>query len=94
MYTLNLNRDMKRNNFGKIGIIIAVSTTVLHYYFEIIDIYVNGIISAIALVFLLISLYDRFTGRKWIRDMKKISWVNKVIIICTIVICLVYIQFK
>ena len=29
---------MKRNNFGKIGIIIAVSTTVLHYYFEIIDI--------------------------------------------------------
>ncbi len=86
---------MKRNNFGQIGIIIAVSTTVLHY-FEIIDIYVNGIISAIALVFLLISLYDRFTGRKWIRDMKKISWVNKVIIICTIivVICLVYIQFK
>tara|TARA_B100001063_G_scaffold130207_1_gene121676 strand:+ start:271 stop:435 length:165 start_codon:yes stop_codon:yes gene_type:complete len=54
---------MKRNNFGQIGIIIAVSTTVLHY-FEIIDIYVNGIISAIALVFLLISLYDRFTGRK------------------------------
>ena len=86
---------MKRNNFGQIGIIIAVSTTVLHY-FEIIDIYVNGIISAIALVFLLISLYDRFTGRKWIRDMKKISWVNKVIIICTIivVICLLYIQFK
>ena len=86
---------MKRNNFGQIGIIIAVSTTVLHY-FEIIDIYVNGIISAIALVFLLISLYDRFNGRKWIRDMKKISWVNKVIIICTIivVICLVYIQFK
>ena len=86
---------MKRNNFGQIGIIIAVSTAVLHY-FEIIDIYVNGIISAIALVFLLISLYDRFTGRKWIRDMKKISWVNKVIIICTIivVICLVYIQFK
>ena len=61
---------MKRNNFGQIGIIIAVSTTVLHY-FEIIDIYVNGIISAIALVFLLISLYDRFTGRKWIRNMKK-----------------------
>ena len=59
---------MKRNNFGKIGIIIAVSTTVLHYYFEIIDIYVNGIISAIALVFLLISLYDRSTGKKWIRD--------------------------
>ena len=55
---------MKRNNFGKIGIIIAVSTTVLHYYFEIIDIYINGIISAIALVFLLISLYDRFTGKK------------------------------
>lgn len=55
---------MKRNNFGKIGIIIALLTTVLYYYFEIIDIYVNGIISAIALVFLLISLYDRFTGKK------------------------------
>ncbi len=55
---------MKRNNFGKIGIIIALLTTVLYYYFEIIDIYANGIISAIALVFLLISLYDRFTGKK------------------------------
>ena len=55
---------MKRNNFGKIGIIIALLTTVLYYYFEIIDIYVNGIISAIALVFLLISLYNRFTGKK------------------------------
>ena len=55
---------MKRNNFGKTGIIIALLTTVLYYYFEIIDIYVNGIISAIALVFLLISLYDRFTGKK------------------------------
>jgi len=55
---------MKRNNFDKIGIIIALLTTVLYYYFEIIDIYVNGIISAIALVFLLISLYDRFTGKK------------------------------
>ena len=57
-------RDMKRNNFGQIGIIIAVSTAVLHY-FEIIDINVNGIISVVALVFLSISLYDRFTGKKW-----------------------------
>ena len=55
---------MKRNNFGQIGIIIAVSTAVLHY-FEIIDINVNGIISVVALVFLSISLYDRFTGKKW-----------------------------
>ena len=54
---------MKRNNFGQIGIIIAVSTLMLHY-FEIIDINVNGIISAVALVFLSISLYDRFTGKK------------------------------
>ena len=54
---------MKRNNFGQIGIIIAVSTAVLHY-FEIIDINVNGIISVVALVFLSISLYDRFTGKK------------------------------
>ena len=64
MYTFNLNRDMKRNNFGKIGIIIAVSTTVLHYYFEIIDIYVNGIINAIAFILLSISIFDSFTGRK------------------------------
>ena len=49
---------MKRNNFGKIGIIIALSAYGLHY-FEVIDIYLNGIINAIAFVLLSISLYDR-----------------------------------
>ena len=32
--------------------------------FELIDIYVNGIINAIAFILLSISLFDRFTGRK------------------------------
>ena len=54
---------MKRNNFGTIGIIIVLSTYGLHY-FEVIDIYVNGIINAIAFVLLSISLYDRITGKK------------------------------
>ena len=54
---------MKRNNFGTIGIIIALSAYGLHY-FEVIDIYLNGIINAIAFVLLSISLYDRITGKK------------------------------
>jgi hypothetical protein len=54
---------MKRNNFGKIGVIIAASITLLHY-FEIIDVYVNGIIGAIAFVLLSISLFDRIAGNK------------------------------
>ena len=57
---------MKRNNFGQTGIIIAVSTAVLHYH-EIIDITVDGIISVVALVLLSIYLDDRFTGKKSIR---------------------------
>tara|TARA_B100001142_G_scaffold327261_1_gene384459 strand:+ start:112 stop:279 length:168 start_codon:yes stop_codon:yes gene_type:complete len=55
---------MKRKNFGEIGIVIAVITAVLFNYFELIDIYINGIINAIAFILLSISLYDRFTGRK------------------------------
>jgi len=55
---------MKRKKFGKIGIVIVVITAVLFNYFELIDIYVNGIINAIALILLSISLFDRFTGRK------------------------------
>jgi hypothetical protein len=54
---------MKRNNFGKIGVILAASITLLHY-FEIIDVYVNGIIGAIAFVLLSISLFDRIAGNK------------------------------
>ena len=55
---------MKRKNFGETGIVIAVITAILFNYFELIDIYVNGIINAIAFIFLSISLFDRFTGRK------------------------------
>ena len=55
---------MKRKNFGEIGIAIAVITAILFNYFELIDIYVNGIINAIAFILLSISLFDRHTGRK------------------------------
>ena len=55
---------MKRKKFGEIGIVIAVITAILFNYFELIDIYVNGIINAIAFILLSISLFDRFTGRK------------------------------
>jgi hypothetical protein len=58
---------MKRKNFGKIGVIIAFSTTGLHY-FEIIDVNVNGIMCAIAFVFLSISFFDRI--KDWLMKKK------------------------
>jgi len=59
---------MKRKNFGKIGVIIAFFKTGLHY-FEIIDVYVNGIIGAIAFVLLSISFFDRI--KDWLKKKKK-----------------------
>jgi hypothetical protein len=58
---------MKRKNLGKIGVIIAFSTTGL-YYFEIIDVYVNGIIGAIGFVLLSISFFDRI--KDWLMKKK------------------------
>ena len=45
-------------------LLITVITAVLFNYFELIDIYVNGIINAIAFILLSISIFDSFTGRK------------------------------
>jgi hypothetical protein len=58
---------MKRKNLGKIGVIIAFSITGL-YYFEIIDVYVNGIIGAIGFVLLSISFFDRI--KHWLMKKK------------------------
>ena len=58
---------MKRKNLGKIGVIIAFSITGL-YYFEIIDVYVNGIIGAIGFVLLSISFFDRI--KDWLMKKK------------------------
>ena len=54
---------MKRNNFGKIGVLLVILALGLNYL-EVIDAILNGIINAIAFVFLSISLYDRITGKK------------------------------
>jgi|TARA_B100001063_G_scaffold29594_1_gene22628 hypothetical protein len=54
---------MKRNNFGKIGVLLVILALGLNYL-EVIDVILNGIINAIAFVFLSISLYDRITGKK------------------------------
>ena len=62
---------MKRKNFGKIGVIIAFFTTGLHY-FEIIDVYVNGIIGAIAFVLLSISFFESILSKR-LRDNKLID---------------------
>ena len=54
---------MKRNNFGKIGVLLVILALGLNYL-EVIDVILNGIINVIAFVFLSISLYDRITGKK------------------------------
>ena len=54
---------MKRNNFGPIGVFLVILALLLNNL-EVIDVYLNGIINAIAFIFLSISLYDRITGKK------------------------------
>ena len=54
---------MKRNNFGAIGVFLVILALLLNNL-EVIDVYLNGIINAIAFIFLSISLYDRITGKK------------------------------